>query len=72
VSSCEHGWYHESGRLLPVGHMTARPGAIETRDQEKYVLDLQSSGGRRQKRNGNWFERLTGFTETTYDETRSN
>lgn len=29
-------------------------------------------GGRRPQRAGNWFERLTGFTETTYDETRSN
>jgi hypothetical protein len=49
-----------------------RPGPIETRDQEKYVLNLRSRSRRRPERAGNWFERLTGFTETTYDETRSN
>jgi protein-tyrosine phosphatase len=54
------------------GVRAVRPGAIETRDQEKYVLNLRSPGRRfRPQRTGNWFERLTGFTETTYDETRA-
>lgn len=63
----------------------ARPDAIETLEQEKFVLNLprkvknprskvsniraKSSGN--QERAGDWFERLTGFRETGYHETRT-
>jgi hypothetical protein len=72
-----------------------RPGAIETRDQEKFLLDLhqrQEVVGRAtrhkksreikvRRRAGqqtlferlgiDWFERLTGFRETSYEKTRA-
>jgi protein-tyrosine phosphatase len=50
---------------------SARPGAVETREQERFVLNLQSKGGRDQKQAGDWFERLTGFRETNYHDTRA-
>jgi protein-tyrosine phosphatase len=50
---------------------SARPGAIETRDQERFVLNVRSKSGRRQDQAGDWFERLTGFRETNYHDTRA-
>jgi hypothetical protein len=49
---------------------SARPGAVETSDQERFVLNLRPTSGRAQKQ-GDWFERLTGFRETTYEDTRA-
>jgi protein-tyrosine phosphatase len=50
---------------------SARPGAVETREQETFVLNLQSKSGPGQKQAGDWFEQLTGFRETNYDDTRA-
>ena len=44
-----------------------RPGAIENSDQE----DFTRRGNDRQGRSMDWFERLTGFRETDYDDTRA-
>jgi protein-tyrosine phosphatase len=48
-----------------------RPGAIETRDQEQFVLDIVQRENDRQERSMDWFETLTGFRERDYDVTRA-
>src|SRR5262249_25376773 len=50
---------------------SARPGAVETSDQERFVLNLQSTSGQARKQAGDSFERLTGFRETNYEDTRA-
>jgi protein-tyrosine phosphatase len=64
---------------------SARPGAIETLDQEKFVLKLRpkvanpppkvstlrSKSAHPQERARDWFKRLTGFQETSYGGTRA-
>ena len=47
-----------------------RPGAIETSEQENYVLGIRAAG-RGRGRSMDWFEKLTGFRETTYADTRA-
>jgi protein-tyrosine phosphatase len=47
-----------------------RPGAIETSDQERYVLNLGVKL-RPCRRGRDWFEDLMGFQEAAYDETRA-
>jgi protein-tyrosine phosphatase len=49
-----------------------RPGAIETPDQKRYVLGMPCSARTvAQGRAMDWFERLTGFRETGYADTRA-
>lgn len=54
-----------------------RPGAIETADQEKYVLrrcntqNTSVPNKETRARPMDWFERLMGFRETNYEDTRA-
>jgi protein-tyrosine phosphatase len=48
-----------------------RPGAIQTGDQARYVLGIGTARESRQGRSMDWFERLVGFHETSYDDTRA-
>jgi protein-tyrosine phosphatase len=50
---------------------TVRPGAIQTRGQEKFVLGVGAVGGDRTERPMDWFEQLTGFRERGYEDTRA-
>jgi protein-tyrosine phosphatase len=57
----------------------ARPGAIETKAQEAFVMKIASERARlgenaeaiAERDNMDWFERLTGFREASYKETRA-
>jgi hypothetical protein len=49
----------------------ARPGAIETREQERYVLSRAAGDAQNKDRAMDWFEKLTGFREEDYASTRA-
>jgi protein-tyrosine phosphatase len=49
----------------------ARAGAIQTRDQEKFVLGVGALRGDGKERPMDWFEQLTGFREKGYEDTRA-
>jgi protein-tyrosine phosphatase len=53
------------------GVRAVRPGAIQTRGQEKFVLGVGALGGDRKERPMDWFEQLTGFREKGYEDTRA-
>jgi protein-tyrosine phosphatase len=48
-----------------------RPGAIQTRGQEKFVLGIGAVREDRKESPMDWFEQLTGFRETSYEDTRA-
>jgi protein-tyrosine phosphatase len=48
-----------------------RPGAIQTRGQEKFVLGISAVREDRKESPMDWFEQLTGFRETSYEDTRA-
>ena len=49
----------------------ARPDTIENCNQENYVKNIGLAQNNREKRAMDWFERLTGFCEVNYDDTRA-
>jgi hypothetical protein len=48
-----------------------RPGAIQTRGQEKFVLGIGAVQVDRREMPMDWFEQLTGFRETSYEDARA-